>query len=94
MDERKLREKAVHVSLELGLNGFGSEKIYDALNSVLTEERRRAANIASMFTMKPDARIHPEIPFAQMNEASRIAAHTTAQQIAGEILEAHDAQVT
>jgi hypothetical protein len=87
VNEIKLREKAANVSLELGLMGLGAEKIYEALKSACLEERKQAAHVASMFTMKPDARIHPDIPFSQMNDASRIAAHTTAQQIAAEILE-------
>lgn len=51
------------------------------------EERYRCARIASMFTMKPDRSIHPDIPWDQMNESAKMAAHTTAQQIAVKIME-------
>lgn len=57
------------------------------LETVQRQERRRSARIAALFTMGPDAQIHPDIKWADMNESARIAAHTTAQQIAIEILE-------
>jgi hypothetical protein len=49
-------------------------------------ERERCAKIASMFSMKPDRSIHPDIPWDQMDDAVKITAHTTAQQIAAEIM--------
>jgi hypothetical protein len=39
-----------------------------------------------MFSMKPDRSIHPDIPWDQMDDAVKITAHTTAQQIAAEIM--------
>lgn len=46
MNETKLREKAANVSLDLGLMGVGAERIYDALQKVLLEERERCAMLA------------------------------------------------
>lgn len=48
---------------------------------------RRAARIASMFTMGPDASIYPGISWEETNPTARMAAHTTAQQIALKIRE-------
>lgn len=47
---------------------------------------REAATVASYFTVKPDARIHPDIAFKDMGENQQMIAHTTAQQIAWAIL--------
>ena len=51
----------------------------------LRQALARCPSIASRFTVRPDAQIHPDIPWAQMNESARTAAHTTAQQIAEEL---------
>ena len=83
MNETKLREMAANVSLELGLMGMGADKIYGALKSV----RDQCAVVASMYTVKPGASIHPDIPFEKMNEIAKTAAHTTAQHIAAAIRE-------
>lgn len=48
---------------------------------------REAARIASHFSLKPDRSIHPDITWDQMSEQAKLITHTTAQQIAGEILE-------
>jgi hypothetical protein len=53
---------------------------------LILAERKRCAAISSQFTMKPDTSIYPGVPFAQMNETAKMAAHTTAQQIAAEIM--------
>lgn len=45
----------------------------------------RAANAAAYFSVKPEASIHPDIPWNRMNENAKIVAHTTAQQISWEI---------
>lgn len=52
-----------------------------------TLERNRCAAIASMFTMKSDRSIHPDIPWEEMSETAKRVAHTTAQQIAAKIME-------
>jgi hypothetical protein len=48
---------------------------------------REAAAIASQFTVRPDARIHPDIAFEEMGDVQQTIAHTTAQQIAFAILD-------
>ena len=48
---------------------------------------RDAARIASHFTAGPNARIHPDISWEQMNETAKMIAHTTAQQISWAIEE-------
>jgi hypothetical protein len=50
-------------------------------------ERKRSARVAANFSMKPDRSIHPDIRWEEMSESARTVAHTTAQQIAAEILE-------
>ena len=50
---------------------------------------RECAQIASYFTMRPGRRIHPDIAWEDMSEAARMAAHTTAQQIAEAIASAY-----
>jgi hypothetical protein len=50
------------------------------------KERQRCARIASNFTLKQGRRIHPDIPWEEMNESAQAAAHTTAQQIATAIM--------
>lgn len=47
--------------------------------------QKAAAIAASRFSVKPDRSLHPDIPWEQMNEAVKVAAHSTAQQIALEI---------
>lgn len=59
----------------------------DCIEVERTAARKRHAAIASMFTVKPDRRIHPDIPWAEMNETAKMVANTTAQQIAWEILD-------
>jgi hypothetical protein len=58
------------------------------LREALQKQRERLAQIAAQFTVKKDRNIHPDIPWDQMNESAKSAAHTTAQQIAAAILEA------
>ncbi len=48
---------------------------------------KQAAHQASWFSGRPGARVHPDIPWEQMNESAKTAAHSTAQQIAMEIEE-------
>lgn len=70
--------------------GNFAQMVADALTPFLTaresairaEERERAAVTATMFTLKPDRSIHPDIPWDKMNETAKMIAHTTAQQIA------------
>lgn len=46
-----------------------------------------ASKIASQFSVKKDRTLHPDIPWEELKPEVRVAAHTTAQQIALEILE-------
>jgi hypothetical protein len=55
----------------------------DARNQAL----REAATVASLFTAPPNARIHPDIAWDEMNESAKLVAHTTAQQISWAISE-------
>lgn len=47
---------------------------------------RFAASVSSAFSTKPDRWLHPDIPWSAMTEGVQIAAHSTAQVIADEIL--------
>jgi hypothetical protein len=49
-----------------------------------------AAAYASRFTTRPDASIHPDITWDQMNPEAQMVAHTTAQQIAWGIRDLKD----
>jgi hypothetical protein len=44
-----------------------------------------ACNQSANFSVRPGASIYPGLPWDGMNESSKTAAHTTAQQIAMEI---------
>jgi hypothetical protein len=57
------------------------------IEAEISAERERCAVLASMFTVKPDRSIHPGIPWDKLSEPAKIAAHTTAQQIAAAIRE-------
>jgi len=50
-------------------------------------ERQACAKIASHFTIKSDASIHPDILLKDMNVMARTAAHSTAQLISLSIME-------
>lgn len=54
------------------------------LKAALAAERNRCAKIASDFSnpSNPHRSLHPQIPWDQMKEDVKIAAHSTAQQIA------------
>lgn len=49
------------------------------------EAIRAATNHACHFSVRPDASIYPGLPWGDMNESAKTAAHTTAQQIGMEI---------
>lgn len=57
------------------------------LNKTYGDGIKDAARIASLFSVKPGASIHPDIPWEKMNETAKMIAHTTAQQISWAILE-------
>lgn len=57
----------------------------DALN--------KSWQLASAFSMRPNASCHPDVPYAEMNETAKTVMHTTAQQIAWEIKDMVDAQL-
>lgn len=50
------------------------------------QERARAARIASLVFVNDPYVLHPDIPFACLNESAQAAAHAIAQIIAGLIL--------
>lgn len=64
-------------------------KIEKAVAICIAETRAAAiaecTRVASHFSVKPDRSLHPDIPWEQMNESVKMAAHSTAQQIAMEI---------
>lgn len=62
------------------------EQVIAAIRRAKEEERKRCAKVASHFSVKEGKSIHPDIPWEQMNETAKMAAHTTAQQIAQAIL--------
>jgi hypothetical protein len=49
------------------------------------EALEEAAQLASLFTVRPNASIYPGMDWKDMNESAQTASHTTAQQIAAEI---------
>jgi len=55
------------------------------VQELILEERRRCAQIAMRFTVKPDPRIHPDIPWKEMDQGAKTVAHMTALQITLEI---------
>lgn len=58
-----------------------AEAMADARREALEE----AAKLASLWSVKPDRSMHPDIPWKNMCEAAQMAAHSTAQGIALEI---------
>lgn len=59
-----------------------AQSIVKMYNTGRREALADAARIAAHFTMTDNWSIHPDILGKDMNEASRVAAHSTAQQIA------------
>lgn len=57
----------------------------EAYKSGVNDGLKKARKIASLFSMKKDRSLHPDIPWEKMNESVQIASHSTAQQIALEI---------
>jgi len=53
-------------------------------------ERRRAAQIASRVFLDDPYALHPDIPFARLNDAAQMAAYSIAQTIADLILDQAD----
>lgn len=82
----QINELRDELAEESGLAQRLGQKVM-AAERLLGEERKRCANIASAFTIKPDRSIHPDIPWDKMSEQAQMVAHTTAQQIAYAIRE-------
>lgn len=62
-----------------------------ALEAEITRLRDALTNcpgIASMWSMRPTRRLHPDLAWEEMNETAQTCAHSAAQQIAIE-LEVH-----
>lgn len=70
---------------------LGYERLKAELATARAEERAKAleeaAMVASLFSVKPDRNIHPDVPWDAMGETAKMVTHTTAQQIAWEIRE-------
>ena len=67
------------------------ELLDDIAEVVREQERKRCAEIALNFTVKPDRSIHPDVKWEEMSESAKMVAHTTAQQIAYAIM--HQARI-
>lgn len=64
-----------------------TRRLGEALEQIagLTEALKESWKIASRFSVRPNARCHPDISYSQMNETAKVVMHTTAQQISWEI---------
>lgn len=73
------------------LRDIATPDIEAAFREVRQEALIQAQRTASRFSMRPDRNLHPDIAWDNMNEATQVAAHSSAQQIAMEINELIDA---
>jgi len=60
------------------------ERLTQAFETAIQDERDRCATIAQMFIINKNS-IHPDVPFESMSETSRNIAHMTCQHIADAI---------
>lgn len=82
------RDRTMAMALVVNCEAMGAgavDKLAYALAAARAEAFEEAAKVAELFTVKPDASIYPDVPFAKMGTTAQFAAHTTAQQIAAAI---------